>query len=169
MGLSVVVVTQGRETLTRAIESVTSQMMPDDELLVGRLAEMNRNSGVCWRYVGQERNRLMAMAAGDLMFLDDDDIFLPGALQAARDALAVDSERPHIFQMRYAHNGGVLFDGESVEIGNIGTPMLVIPNDRERVGQWSATNCHDHDFIRHTVELMGEPAWHRIVIAELNP
>jgi hypothetical protein len=69
---SVIVGTRGRATLMRTLESITTQLAPGDELFV--LRDDSGDAG------DTPRNETMHRAAGShLLFMDDDDVYLPGA------------------------------------------------------------------------------------------
>lgn len=159
MSLSVLVASSGRPTLIRTIESITPQLLPGDELIV------DVNDDAPWGHAA--RNRMMPRAKGDaLLFMDDDDSYMPGALTVVRDAFARTPDRPHIFKMRYA-NGRELWVDRQVRCGNVSTQMFVALNGM--VGQWGDRYEGDFDFIASTVALQGEPVWHPDVIALIRP
>jgi glycosyltransferase involved in cell wall biosynthesis len=160
---SVIVPTMGRDTLTRTLASVAPQLEHGDELLVGRLD--------C-TYGNQARDNAMAKATGThLLFLDDDDAYTPDALATMRQAIAVMPDRVHIFRMRYDH-GLVLWYAPALASGNIGTPMVAIPNQPGRLGVWAAHSHYESDFafIHDTVRLRDdEPVFHEDIVALVRP
>jgi glycosyltransferase involved in cell wall biosynthesis len=115
----------------------------------------------------------MAVATGDyLAFLDDDDTWAVDARQQIAAATESVGERlygpkPHIFQMRYA-NGAVLWTVPALREANIGTPMLVVPRELERLGRWSSRYECDFDFARSWGWLDEEIVWHESVIALID-
>lgn len=110
------------ELLERAKASLAPQLREGDEHLI-RVAP-----GDPWGM--RTRNELMAEAKGDLlMFLDDDDEFLPAALNLAG---AYANKHPGeflVFQMARP-------DGEI--IGGRGTPCFVVPREHPNgpLGRW---------------------------------
>jgi hypothetical protein len=158
--LSIIVASSGRPTLSRTVESITTQMRPGDELLV------DVNDDAPWGHAA--RNRMMPRAAGDfLLFMDDDDVYCEGALDVIRSA-ARQPDRVHMFRMCYAA-GGMLWQTETVECGNVSTQMVVVPNKPGQIGHWGNRYEGDFDFIKSTCRLQGEPVWHEDVIALVRP
>src|SRR5205085_10755047 len=122
---SIIVPTCGRQSLRRTLQSIHSQALLDgDEVLlvadgpVPLAEELFAESGLPGRclatpatrdFGGSQRNRGMDEARGDyLLFMDDDDVFTPCAIQTIRAALQEAPDRPHLFRMRYAASGRVL-------------------------------------------------------------
>ncbi len=85
-----------------------------------------------------------------LVFLDDDDVYLPGAFAAMRNACAAHPGRPIMFRMRTT-NGGTLWVDQVVQHGNHGTPQFVVPNDPDRLGIWGQRYSGDYDFCTSTL------------------
>lgn len=156
--LSVIVPTSGeRLSLAWTLESISTQLKPGDELLV----DYNKSS-----YGNEGRRRQMEAAHGDaILFQDDDDIYVPGALDAVRREFARDPFRPHIFKMRYVENDFVLWQDLQVRCGNVASQMLCVPNIKSKLGVWTDRYESDFDFIASTVAKMGEPVWHEEVIS----
>lgn len=153
-----VVPTIGRPTLEQALRSADGA----DETIVlsdpspGRTANSNglRDQGI-------------AKASGDwILFMDDDDRFVPGVFDWLRDLL---TPGWHIFRMRY-RNGLTLWTDPSIHMGNVGTPMIVVPN-RPDLPRWADHDVYEGDFHFAVAcrELLGEPTWHEQVIAEIRP
>jgi len=159
--LSIIVASSGRSTLPRTVESIVTQMLPGDELLV------DVNDDAPWGHTA--RNRLMPRAEGDfLLFIDDDDIYLPGAFEIVRAAVADEPDRVHMFKMRYA-DGQELWRTQTVECGNVSTQMVVAPNPPGQLGHWGDRYEGDFDFIESSCRQQGEPLWHEDVIALVRP
>src|SRR5438067_3767619 len=77
IALSIVVATAGRDTLGASVESATSQMRAGDELLI--VFDDSGDAG------DTPRNRVLGSLRGThIMFLDDDDELVPGALDLVR-------------------------------------------------------------------------------------
>lgn len=157
--LTVIVASCGRPTLARTLDSVKPQLHRGDEVLV------SVNNDCPWGHAA--RNQLMLVARGNtLLFMDDDDVYLPGALSAVRAAVAAEPDRLHIFRMRYA-SGGELWTWPQVMQGNVSTQMIAVPNRPADLGTWGTRYEGDLDFISSTK--MGEPVWHEDVIALIRP
>lgn len=160
MTLSILVASSGRPTLQATVASIIPQLTAGDELLV------DVNDDAPWGHAA--RNRMMPRAKGDwLLFIDDDDIYLPGALDTVRDAVGPVA-RPHMFRMRYA-TGDELWKEREVRCGNVSTQMFAVPNLPGCLGRWGDVYEGDFEFIARTCELTGEPFWHEDVIALYRP
>ena len=163
MSFSVIVPTCGRRTLGRTLESIHSQMVPGDELLV---------DANCDPWGDHARERMMAKATGTwLLFMDDDDVYASGALDLVRTAIEPERHAMHIFRMAYQDLGGrTLWTDREIHYGNVGTPMVVVPNIPAKLGRWSEFNHYggDFDFIQSTARQM-PVEWHEDVIAIVRP
>jgi glycosyltransferase involved in cell wall biosynthesis len=159
--LSIIVASSGRPTLSRTVESIVTQMQPGDELLV------DVNNDAPWGHAA--RNRLMPRATGDfLLFLDDDDAYLPYAFDAVRSAIGQNPGRIHMFRMRYPDERE-LWSTQKIECGNVSTQMVVVPNKTNLLGQWGGRYEGDFDFIASTCSQMGEPVWCGETITLVRP
>ncbi len=160
--LSIIVATSGRDTLSRTIESITEQMLPDDELIVKRDATGD--------WGATPRQRAMKQATGThLLFIDDDDVYLPGAFTKIREGVKQHPSSPLIFQIELPW--GRLFKAQVLESGNVSTAMFCVPNVPTRLGAWTTRYQADFDFISSTVALYPPDAlvWIPEVIAEARP
>lgn len=158
-----IVASSGRPTLATTLDSIRTQMRPGDELL------LDVNDDAPWGH--RARNRMMLRAKGDyLLFLDDDDFYLAGAFDAIRSAITFhrpelgDPERVHMFKMRYA-DGRELWRNPILECGNVSTQMFAVPRGGWYGARWSERYEGDWDFISCVCCQVGEPIWHRTVIA----
>jgi len=145
--LSVVVPTKGRPTLGRALASVTSQLLKDEDLIV----EFDKSED----WGATPRSKGMTSARGThILFMDDDDIYLPGALAHVRARLAKFPARPHLFRMkRMGDVNDTLWKDPVVKLGNVSTQMFVVPNVPDKFGVWGKGRCGDYDFIASTLAL----------------
>jgi glycosyltransferase involved in cell wall biosynthesis len=113
----------------------------------------------------------MTKATGThLMFMDDDDVYADGAIDLVRREVSTDPGKVFIFRMKgLAKRLGydLLWSEKRVGIGNIGTPMFVVPNVPDRLGKWTYEYAGDFAFIESTVAKTGEGAveWREDVIA----
>lgn len=153
-----IVPTVGRDTLGRALQSCKGA----DEVLV------DYNQDDDFGYAA--RTRLIARATGThLVFLDDDDVYAAGAIETFRTHAC---DRPVVCQMQY-RGGGMLWRDRVLRFGNVGTPMILVPNDPERLGEWRE-HSHggaggDYVFLSGCVEKMGAPKWVERVVALIKP
>lgn len=186
--LTLMIPTIGRPSLARCLHSVRVQdwrsgdaviligdgpqpvarALWDQLKLPGRYLEVPGPSAD-WGHT--PHNLVMPIAPGDyLMALDDDDRLAPGAVATVRAAVAAHPGRPHLFRMRLHHLGGrTLWVDREVRHGNVGTPMLVAPNDPARLGRYAPRYGGDFDFIRECVaHYPGGPVWREEVVGEVR-
>lgn len=165
--LSIIVASSGRPTLQRTLESITQQLRPGDELLV------DVNQDAPWGHAA--RNRLMPRACGDaLAFIDDDDIYLPRALEIIRASVALNGTNAHFFKMRYGLStpvpGAEVWTQTELIEGQVSTCTIVVPNIPQKLGVWGSRYAGDFDFAASTVALHDlPPIWHEQTIAEYRP
>ena len=93
------------------------------------------------------------------VFLDDDDILAPGAVNIVKREIAEHNHRPIMFRMING-NGELLWRTRDVTPGNVGGSMLVCPNKPGKLGKWANGGGHrsDHVFIEETLKRYG-PGW----------
>lgn len=151
LGLSFIVPTIGRESLTHALASI--EVLPGDEILVcgmpGRRmtrpeirvipCQSARDFGATERHLG-----MRYATQSHLAFLDDDQIFLPGHREIMQRALI---DRPVLFRVEYP-NGDIEPSTETVNPRELTAAMIVIPNLQPKFGTWSATRRGAYDFLR---------------------
>jgi len=158
---SVVIPTVGRTTLVHALKSVAAQLEPGDEIFVlcndaGDHGDSARNSGVA------------RAAASHLIFLDDDDAYVTGALATMRRFAAENPGRIGIFRMEL-WNGALIWTEPELRYGNVGSPMFVVPNVPGKLGRWDQSRlANDWAFIEETVSLQGEPIFRDEVVARIR-
>src|ERR1051326_8011975 len=91
--LSIIVATRGRKTLKRTLRSIARQVQPGDEVLV--LCDDSGDAG------DTARMNAMPRACGShLAFIDDDDVYAPGALETLRVFARENPGRIGIFKMK---------------------------------------------------------------------
>lgn len=180
--LSIIVPTPDGDGLEALFASMQGQLWEGDEVLVVRdtfeggmvpipdiagLRVLDHDVGHhCWGHC--QINAGMAHATGDyLVFIDDDDTFTPGALDAIRRAINHQPEpRPLMFRFYAARLGRTLPERYEVVESAIGGHCIVVPNMPERLGQWGERYGGDFDFIASTLALWPDgPAWYDDVIA----
>lgn len=166
---TIVVPTVGRASLRAALASVAGQLEAGDELIVvcnddGDFGNSARNSAI-------ERSR-----GSHIVFLDDDDEYLPGAFDAMREYAGRHPDRVLLFLRRFGMHGNALFgltgDSYPASVGG------VFPNLPGKVGRFApaseslmrdlrprypdepdeyvAVRAGDHEFMRSTLELRGD-------------
>lgn len=174
MTISFIVPTIGRASLARTLASI--ETWPGDEILVvGQLGAVTL-SPAC-RYTScapgddwgmAERNLGMSVAQGEyLSFMDDDDWYAPKARPLLDDAIRAAPTRPLIFKMQYPH-GGTLWQDREIRCGNVGTPMIVVPNDPAKLGTWGPGYVGDLGFYE-TLKWAPEAfVWREEILAHLG-
>lgn len=197
MGLIVVMPTLGRPSLTVAVNSVVDQLEDDDRLVV--VCDTVNGRPVCAReqvadfqpanitylecgvpgsrYGNAQRDCGLRWAAGrstHLAFLDDDDAYLPGALDVIRERVS-DDGHAHVFRARWGpghHWQGILWAERDFRVGNVGTPMLVLPNRTYRRA-WMDSNSlgtvSDFGWMAAAVEECEGVCWWEELVAVVRP
>lgn len=155
--ISVIIPTVGRESLAAAKASCEGA----DELIV-----VENHDG---DYGYTARHKGMAQATGThLAFLDDDDVFLPGAFDHFRRWA---SDRPTIFKMDDPIHG-VLWRDRELRLANVGTPMFLVPNVPHKLGKWQPFahgKCGDFAFISATADMFGGVDWNPEIVCRVRP
>ena len=171
MIFSIIIPTTGRPELAGALESLRSAgLRPSDEVVVvadgqrafDRALPIVDESGITFcnllsteetRDWGMtQRNVGMAEATGThLMFLDDDDMYLPHALDLVR---GVTWGGPIIAR---TEGRGVVVppldvrDASTLGVGEVGTENLIVPNEKDLLPAWPSAYAGDGLF---AVEMM---------------
>ena len=175
--ISVIVPTLGRDTLGATLASCVNAdavFVEVDKVGVGA-------------YGQSLRNRVLddgSISDGYVVSIDDDDVFLPGAFDAMRAAIADHPGRWFVFRMAFgdgSHCPGVtVWDRPQVRVGNVGTPMIVAPaSARARWGVEGMTGLlgepredgwlGDYVYARRLLGELGEPVWCETVTALVRP
>jgi hypothetical protein len=175
VSLSIIVPTVGRWTLERTLDSIRPQLHPEDELIVVYSHEVTQDPSL--GRGGAEKVEGTRRATGThLAFMDDDDVYLPGALDLMRAHAA---DVPVIFRLDGSSVGiGTIWREPELRYTNVSTQMFVVPNDPTRLGEWAPHEQsgarglpagQDFTFLTGCVERMGAPVWRPEVIAQLRP
>lgn len=196
--LSVIMPTCGRPTLARAISSVVDQLEHGDELIVVGDGEQDVSAETVGDFQpasvfyvetqrpgsvfgNWQRDWGMELAAGrssHLAFLDDDDCYVPGALDVIRDALieSFDHQEAHIFRAEWgpghhAH-GVVLWADREVREANVATPMVVLPNRPYARSWWDFNErgiVSDFGFLSAAIGECAGVRWRPEIVATIRP
>lgn len=171
MSLSVIVPTIGRPSLKDTLGSIAPQLVADDEVLVVSDGDQPDAGDIVAhfddRFIFMEapgpsgdwgatpRNHALDRAKGShLIFMDDDDVFLPTAFKAFRRAIRYAPEKPHLFKMYLETR--TIWDKPIVEMGNVSTQTFLIPNLPKKVGRWTSRYEGDFDFLLETLSYYPE-------------
>jgi hypothetical protein len=160
---SVIVPTRGRTTILPALQSITEQLEPGDEVLV----RCSRDED----FGNAARQSMIERAKGThLVFMDDDDQFARGALATMRAFAREHPGRIGIFRMRFL-DGRVLWTEPVLRLRNVSSQMLCVPNVPGRLGRWESREyprVADYEFVRASAELQGEPLLRKEVVAHIR-
>lgn len=177
--ISFIVPTLGRSSLRHTLKSI--ECWPGDEILVVGNVEnpprINTQSDVCTRFIScppgsdwghKERNFATPLAKGKyIAHIDDDDEYAPGTRDLMQDAIEKTPNRPVLFRMRYP-NGITLWQEPEIRCGNVGTPMMLIPNVPDRLGVWRSFVGGDCAFLEECKWARTDFVWRPEVIALLG-
>ena len=188
--LTIVTATCGRASLADTALSVLDQMAEGDEwLVVGDgpqpAAALYADQWPGVRYLetaptanyGNSQREMGAQQAanGHVLFVDDDDVLVDGALAIIRQAVAAQPRAVHIFRNHYQDHRSVkdqvLWREQVVRCGNVGTGMAVVPTaDLHASWVWPLPMAYEADFhfINQAVGQFGV-AWHEEVTQIISP
>jgi len=162
--ISFVIPTIGRQSLEDTLESI--KPWSGDEILVIQ-NDPKRHVGI---YGNAERQEGVNRAVCDFIaFIDDDDAYTPGAREVMNDAIIQSSgNKPILFRMQYP-NGRILWRKRWVKNGNVGTPMILVPNNKEMLPEWDIRHrWGDFHFINRWKWPKKDIIWRGEVIALLG-
>lgn len=191
MNLTLVIPTISRPSLLATLNSLRKQNWQEgDEILVvgdgpqetarciweasglpGRFLETPEQLG-SWGHGVRNWVNTNRLAKGDYVAaLDDDDVWTPEALDTVRRTVAEAPSRPILFKMAVGTlEGKKLWKDKNLKVGNVGTPMLVAPNDPWKLGTWGTEYGGDGRFIIETCKHYPEgPVWHEGVLCVIRP
>lgn len=185
--LSIVVPTIGRDELARTLDSaMKSGLLSTDEIIVVGDGPQPKAAEIVARFKDarilyletartkhrgvEQRNMGMAHAQGThLLFIDDDDAYVEGALTTIHEDATTHPGDVHIYKMQL-WNGCIYWKDQRFHFGNIGTPMFMLPN-RKPLAQWAHRKGHDFFFLESTMRLWKYPVqnivWHQSVVVEV--
>ena len=160
---SIIVGTAGRKTLKRTLRSITPQLEPGDELFI--LRDDSGDAG------DTPRNQTMSRAVGShLLFMDDDDVYVPGAFAKMRRFADENPGKIGIFRMEYT-TGPKRWQVPELKNRNVSTQIFLVPNVPGKLGVWEhrGTVHGDYVFIEETARLQGEPVFVDEVTVRVRP
>lgn len=160
MKLSIVIPTIGRPSL---VETLASIEVPCDVVVVGDGSQplAAAISQPVARYVeapkggivgNRQRNWVLdnVPLLGDFVaWIDDDDVYVPGAVPLICEILSANPGRPHMFRI-CINCGIVVWVHTTVMKANVGGHCFIAPNDK-RLGRWGESYEGDFDFIESTL------------------
>jgi len=197
-GLSIITPTQGRETLARMLASA-GPLGPDDEWLImvdafelpsgepDRIDSLAKPYGCTtvgvdagrhtWGHDQLNAGLERARPGNYIVFMDDDDVFAPDALDNVRTAIARDvadgAARLHFWQFLTPWRA-ILPVWPDLREARVGGHCIVTPNVTGMVGRFGPEYNGDYGYIRDTLALWGgvdngRVAWHPSLIAITRP
>lgn len=141
--LSIIVPTSGRATLKRTLASIADQLEPGDELLVACNSYTN--------YGDRAIDEMQEKVSGDVvLYCDDDDIYLPGALARIRAWADANPGKIGLFRRSFP-NGAKQWRWPSIHPSNVQRMCFVIPNVRGGLPTWTGYR-READVIREAAE-----------------
>lgn len=180
LSFHIVIPTIGRREVMRMVNSVVPQLEPRDHLTVvydgrdeddtlpamrDRMERANATVRLLMKRTPKTRKNKYGEAvrqackklAGDfVVFADDDDFFVPDALNTYR-AVCNDTSQLYIFQMMRLFDGIKVWSTPNVTWSNIGSPMGVIPSWLNDLGYWPDKHSGDFDFYKSLLPFLGSP------------
>jgi hypothetical protein len=167
--LTIILATAGRPTIKHTLASIAAQLEPGDELFV--LRDDSGDAG------DTPRNETMHRATGThLLFIDDDDVYVPDAFARVRRFADENPGRIGLFKMKHVV-GTTHWRDREVYYGNVSTQTFCVPNIPGKLGRWHRTERPNRDepyigdyvFLKETIELQGEPIFVDEVIVLVRP
>ena len=194
--LSIIIPTKGRKTLERTLRSI--RLHRGHEVIVVSDGAVPLAKKICKEvksdvpfdirffkspktnnWGNSQRNLGMKKARGSwLMFIDDDDIYVPDAFKYIHTALSQERSAQqatiHIFRMLdFQYDRQVLWQRRVPAVGNVGTPMLCLPNLEDFKGMWPDSQDYGSDqmFIQDTLNRWPQSkiTWETDVIVICRP
>lgn len=139
--ISFVIPTIGRESLKRTLASIEKR--EGDEIWAIQHFPPSGTWG------NAERKEGIAKSTCDyIAFIDDDDYYVPGHRAIMHAAIRENPGKPNLFRMQFP-NGKILWDRREIVPGNIGSPMIMVPNKKEMFYRFQFpgnTNMGDYYF-----------------------
>ena len=172
--ISFIVPTIGRPSLQRTLASI-EMVLGDEIIVVGNVFPAidvrakyiscvnGQDSGVKERRIGIDRASQRYLA-----FMDDDDMYVKGHRAAMSQAITAAPGKPVLFKMQYV-GGHTLWQDKEIRCGNVGTPMILIPNMPTKLGVWDDGGVSDFTFLRTMKWLASDVVWREEIIAQVRP
>ena len=159
--VSFIIPTVGRDSIIKTLESI--ETYPGDEVLVVQFPPPPLGWG------GRERTAGIAASTGDyLAFIDDDDCYVPGVRSIMHQAaLENPRELPIIFRMQYP-SGRYIWTYPALHCGNVGTPMIFVPNKKEMFPVWGDQRFADFNWLNSLGWEARRFIWREEVVAVLG-
>lgn len=182
MGLSmpslvIIIPTAGRHELRNCLTSIAYQLEPNDEVIVvgdtldeslERVEAVVKSFGPQFRYLEYKDSKHTwghaqinygsALAKTDyLNYIDDDDVYVPGAIGLIHQQIASGTHSIYLFRFLWYEGFLCWLQQGLFAEGYIGGHCMVCPNNPDKLGIWQDAYTGDWDFVRDTVNLNGGP------------
>lgn len=166
--LTIVIPSIGRPTLENTLNSIASQLERFDQVFVvgdGHYPETKKlvgKYGIQYGYFemaggphhdwgARARNFGVDLAKkAYIAFMDDDDQYLPGAFKHIKNAIKSFNGYPFMFRMM--HTRSIIWTTPDLFVGNVSSQMVVVPNDKAKLGRFTDRYEGDFDFIQSTAD-----------------
>ena len=127
--ISFIIPSVGRKSLKKTLSSI--ERWPGDEVLVIKHDPPSKNWGNAERQEGTNKAKCDYLA-----FIDDDDVYIPGARAIMDKAIRENpGGKPILFKIKYP-NGRILWQKKWVKNGNVSTQMILVPNKKDMLYDW---------------------------------
>lgn len=163
--ISVIIPTIGRPSLAATLDSMIHQIDEDDQVVVVGDGPQSVAKDIASAYGSKVRYLETPERANDfgatprnlgidvadrpyLAFMDDDDVYLPGAFGSIKDGLRQCPGRPHLYRMIWVER--VIWSVPAILLENVGTHMVILPNVKSKLARWKTHYAADFDFINET-------------------
>jgi len=166
--LTIIIPTIGRSSINKTLDSIALQLEMHDQVFVigdGSYPETKKlvqQYGVQYGYFeipngphhdwgARARNFGIDLAKkAYIIFMDDDDEYLPGAFRCIKSAIQQKPGYPFMFRM--IHGKNTLWKDHEIRIGNVSSQMVAVPNIKTKLGRFTERYEGDFDFIRSTAD-----------------
>lgn len=149
---SIIIPTPGRASLARTVGAVATQIEPGDEIII-ICNDMDR-AGNWGRNKGMEK-----ATASHILFCDDDDVFLPGALETIRSWAAENPGRIGLFRRRFNARVAPQWNIRELAPGNVHSMCMCIPNVPGSLARWGLSG-------KTVEESAALPVWSDVMLVE---
>jgi glycosyltransferase involved in cell wall biosynthesis len=151
---SIIVPTKGRATLARTVGAVASQIKPGDEIII--ICNDKDRVGNWGRNRGQQK-----ATASHLLYCDDDDVFLPGALETIRRWADANPGRIGLFRRRFNARVAPQWRVRELIPSNVQSMCMCIPNVPGKVPEWGPSG-------KTVEEQRALPPWSDVMFVEMT-
>lgn len=185
--IHVLIATIGRETLIPMLDSLQGQLHANDYLTVvfdakdvDHVYEQTRkklSQFACHTTIRMEktnlgywghgiRNKYNQLPGDFILHGDDDDIYLPHAMDMVRNTVSQNSSALYIFQIKYH---GHLISGNPIQLSNVSTQSGAIPSRYNSKARWGSYYGGDYEFYAELQKIVPQVIYSDQVIYQMRP